>query len=88
MKTGRLKQGSAIVSNIILLLDALTVWQAAELAAWLRFGGISLPLGYDSLIVATSLLAMLCSSLVYQSFRGGSWQAMYGRVVLAWVITV
>lgn len=90
MKSGRLKQGSAIVSNIILVLDALTVWQAAELAAWLRFGGWSatLPLGYDSLIVATSLLAMLCSSLVYQSFRGGSWQAMYGRVVLAWLITV
>ncbi|WP_348943804.1 undecaprenyl-phosphate glucose phosphotransferase [Chitinibacter sp. FCG-7] len=84
MRKSATRHGTTIVSKLILLCDMLVVWGAAYAAAYWRFGDPSLHNSYATLVLATSLIMAGVSSAVYQSFRGGSWWAVFARAKLCW----
>jgi Undecaprenyl-phosphate glucose phosphotransferase len=84
MRKSSTRHGTTIVSKLILLSDMLVVWAAAYGAAYWRFGEATLDNRYATLVLATSLLMAGVSSAVYQSFRGGSWWAVFARVKICW----
>jgi Undecaprenyl-phosphate glucose phosphotransferase len=87
MRKGSERQSVSVLSYLIILVDVSSVWISSLLAADWRFGSIDLSNGYATLVLATSLMMAVSSSLVYKSFRGGSWLAMLGRVKLSWLAT-
>lgn len=86
MRANATRNGSPLLSTLILLLDILAVWLSAFAAAQWRFGSEDLDGNYATLVLATSLMVAGCSSAVYKSFRGGSWLAVLGRVKLTWLV--
>ncbi|STQ89921.1 undecaprenyl-phosphate glucose phosphotransferase [Iodobacter fluviatilis] len=87
MRANATRNGSPLLSTLILLLDIAAVWISAFTAARWRFGTEDLDGNYATLVLATSLMVAGCSSAVYKSFRGGSWLAMLGRVKLTWLVS-
>ncbi|MBY0445876.1 MAG: hypothetical protein K2Q15_11770, partial [Burkholderiales bacterium] len=86
MRANATRNGSPLLSTLILLFDILAVWASAFAAAKWRFGSEDLDGNYATLVLATSLIVAGCSSAVYKSFRGGSWLAVLGRVKLTWLV--
>ena len=86
MRANATRNGSQLLSTLIIVLDILVVWMSAFIAAKWRFGATDLNGPYLTLVLATSLMLAGTSSAVYKSFRGGSWLAMLGRINLIWLV--
>lgn len=86
MRANATRNGSQLLSTLIIALDILVVWMCAFTAAKWRFGAMDLDGPYLTLVLATSLMLAGTSSAVYKSFRGGSWLAMLGRINLIWLV--
>lgn len=82
----RTREGGALVTTCIVMLDAALVWIAGAVSNRLMFGHWDTAVGQAGVMLAAAALMAMISSAVYRTFRGGALMAMLGRVVLAWTI--
>lgn len=87
-----IRDGSAGMIYLLKLSDALVVLLASWLAHDMRFGGampdVTSRYGYAALAGVLLTLACFSELGVYRSWRNGQTVAMYGRLLLGWLLVL
>lgn len=84
-----LRKSSSFIGFAVQLTDLLAFASAGAWAYYWRFDEslFSAPDGTFQMVMASSVLMLLMSTMVYRAWRGGQLPAMLGRVALAWAVT-